>query len=159
MRTQLKEGFLINHFVENLITVKTLERLSRECIYTGPWINQFYMLSKTWHNFLTPVRTQSLISFDTSDFMIVLTVVGRKMTPQRFVAVLWSPRCVWLFATPWTAACQASLYLTIFQSLPKFMSIEFVMPSKPSHPLTPKDAYILRFKTCEHITLHGKRDF
>ena len=31
-------------------------------------------------------------------------------------------------ATPWTAACQASLCLTISQSLLKFMSIESVMP-------------------------------
>ena len=36
---------------------------------------------------------------------------------------------VWLFATPWTAACQASLSFTIFQSLLKLMSIELVMPS------------------------------
>ena len=32
-------------------------------------------------------------------------------------------------ATPWTIACQASLSLTISQSLPKFMSIALVMPS------------------------------
>ena len=32
-------------------------------------------------------------------------------------------------ATPWAVACQASLSLTISQSLPKFMSIELVMPS------------------------------
>ena len=31
--------------------------------------------------------------------------------------------------TPWTIACQASLSLTISRSLPKFMSIELVMPS------------------------------
>ena len=34
-----------------------------------------------------------------------------------------------LFATPWTAACQASLSITSLQSLLKFMSIELVMPS------------------------------
>ena len=34
-----------------------------------------------------------------------------------------------LFATPWTAACQASLSFTITQSLLKLMSIESVMPS------------------------------
>ena len=34
-----------------------------------------------------------------------------------------------LFATPWTAACQASLSITRSQSLPKLMSIESVMPS------------------------------
>ena len=37
--------------------------------------------------------------------------------------------CVRLFATPWTAACQASLSITNPQSPPKPMSIEPVMPS------------------------------
>ena len=37
--------------------------------------------------------------------------------------------CVWLFVTPWTAACQTSLSITKPQSLLKLMSIESVMPS------------------------------
>ena len=37
--------------------------------------------------------------------------------------------CVWFFATPWTAACQASLSITNSQSLLQLMSIESVMPS------------------------------
>ena len=37
--------------------------------------------------------------------------------------------CVWLFVTPWTAACQASLSITNCRSQPKPMSIEPVMPS------------------------------
>ena len=37
--------------------------------------------------------------------------------------------CVWLFATPWTTARQASLSITNSQSLTKLMSIESVMPS------------------------------
>ena len=36
---------------------------------------------------------------------------------------------VWLFATPWTAAHQVSLSITNSQSLPKLMSIEWMMPS------------------------------
>ena len=43
-----------------------------------------------------------------------------------------------LFMTPWTVACQASWSLTISQSLPKFMSVESVMPSNHlllCHPL------------------------
>ena len=36
---------------------------------------------------------------------------------------------IWLIATPWTPACQASLSFTISQSLLKLMSIESVMPS------------------------------
>ena len=37
--------------------------------------------------------------------------------------------CVWLFATPWTAARQASLSITNSRSLLRLMSIESVMPS------------------------------
>ena len=36
---------------------------------------------------------------------------------------------VWLLATPWIAACQASLSITNSRSLFKLMSIESVMPS------------------------------
>ena len=36
---------------------------------------------------------------------------------------------VQFFATPWTAACQASLFITNSWSLVKLMSIELVMPS------------------------------
>ena len=45
---------------------------------------------------------------------------------------------VWLFATPWTAAHQASLSITNSWSLLKLMSIELVMPSNHfilCHPL------------------------
>ena len=45
---------------------------------------------------------------------------------------------VWLFATPWMAAHQASLSITNSRSLPKLMSIESVMPSSHlilCHPL------------------------
>ena len=50
-----------------------------------------------------------------------------------------SPSHVQLFVTTWIAACQGSMFLTIFWSLPKFMSIELVMPSDhlilPSPPV------------------------
>ena len=45
---------------------------------------------------------------------------------------------IWLFSTPWTAACQASLSFTISWSLLKLMSIELVKPSTHlilCHPL------------------------
>ena len=45
-----------------------------------------------------------------------------------FSSVQWLTR-VRFFATPWTAACQASLSITNSQSPPKPMSIELVMPS------------------------------
>ena len=46
--------------------------------------------------------------------------------------------CVWLFATPWTIACQASLSIINSRSLRKLISIELVMPSNHltlCHPL------------------------
>ena len=54
-----------------------------------------------------------------------------------YLSILWLspdiivqlPSFVQLFATAWTAACQASLFLTISQSLPRFMPIAFVMAS------------------------------
>ena len=36
---------------------------------------------------------------------------------------------VWLFSTPWTAPCQASLSITNSRSLPKLMSIESMLTS------------------------------
>ena len=56
------------------------------------------------------------------------------------VVVVQSLSCVWLFATPWTAAHQAYLSSTISQSLLKFMSIELVMLANHLilyHPLLP----------------------
>ena len=56
---------------------------------------------------------------------------------SKFV-VVQSFSCVWLFATPWIAAPQASLSFTISWSLLKLMSIESVMPSNNfvlCHPL------------------------
>ena len=58
-------------------------------------------------------------------------IVKRNIVVQSF-----SP--VWLFVTPWSAACQASLSLTICQSLHKLTSIESVLPSNHTvlcHPL------------------------
>ena len=47
-----------------------------------------------------------------------------------YVVTLVQSLChIWLFATPWTAACQASLSLTVSLSSLKLMSIESVMPS------------------------------
>ena len=67
---------------------------------------------------------------------------SRKMALLYHVSVQFSSvqslSCVQLFATPWTAACQASLSITNSWSLLKLMSIELVMPSNHlilCHPL------------------------
>ena len=50
------------------------------------------------------------------------------LTPVQFSSVQ-SLSHLWLFATPWIAACQASLSITNSQSPPKPMSIVSVLPS------------------------------
>ena len=55
-------------------------------------------------------------------------ILGKGLISVQFSSVQ-SLSCVRLFATPWTTASQASLFITNSQSLPKLMSIESVMPS------------------------------
>ena len=52
---------------------------------------------------------------------------------------------VWLFATPWTAARQASLSITNSQSLLKPMSIESLMPSTISSSVVPFSSCLQSF--------------
>ena len=74
-----------------------------------------------------------------ADIKILKGKIWRKKTKQHyyyFVVQLLSR--VRLFATPWTAARQASLSFTISRSLLKLMSVELVMPSNHlilCHPL------------------------
>ena len=63
---------------------------------------------------------------------IVLTVripffLFTTLFKQEAVVAVQSLSCVQLFATPWTAMHQASLTITISQSLLKFMSTELVI--------------------------------
>ena len=62
-------------------------------------------------------------------------------TPYVVVPVQLLSR-VWLFATPWTAALQASLSITFSWSLLKFMSIELVMLSNHLHMYVVHNIYI-----------------
>ena len=60
--------------------------------------------------------------------------------PDRNAIVAVCRSVVSLFATPWTAACQDSLPITISWSFLKLMSIELVMPTNHlilCHPLLP----------------------
>ena len=61
--------------------------------------------------------------------------------------------CVQLFATPWTAARQASLSITNSQNLLKLMSIESMMPSNHlilCHPLLLLPSIFPRIRVFSH---------
>ena len=70
--------------------------------------------------------------------VVTKLVSGGVLGPKPRSSWVQSLSRVWLFATPWTAARQASLSITNSQSLLKLMSIESVMPSNYlilCHPL------------------------
>ena len=52
---------------------------------------------------------------------------------------------IWLFATLWTAACQASLSITNARSLLKLMSIELEMPSTIPSSVVPFSSCLQSF--------------
>ena len=73
-----------------------------------------------------------------SDSFYEFIIVSQCVITVFFVYLRWSkdylssvqlPSHVRLFATPWTAGCQASLSISNSQSLLKLMSIELVTPS------------------------------
>ena len=70
-------------------------------------------------------RDQTWVSYIASRFFTILVWALNLM----IVVVVQSPSFVQLFVSPWTAAHQTSLSITISWSLPKFMSIESVMPA------------------------------
>ena len=59
---------------------------------------------------------------------MILSQQGMSLTANNIIVVIQSLSSVWLFVTPWTAACQASLSFTVSWSLLKLMSLESVMP-------------------------------
>ena len=68
---------------------------------------------------------------------LILCIIFEKLEAKAFSSVQ-SLSHVRLFATPWIAACQDSLSITISQSSLKFISVKLVMPSSHlilCHPL------------------------
>ena len=78
-------------------------------IHTSKYLN----VSIFMEGFAHPLLLHPYFAVSLPDFFVVIQLLG----------------CVWLFVTPWTAACQASQSFTISQSLFKLTSSESVMPS------------------------------
>ena len=81
-----------------------------------------------------------------------MRLMAPKRPPPFFFGSVQLLSCVPLFATPWTAACWASLSIANSWSLLKLMSIELVMPSNhliPWHPLLlpPSEWLMQKIKT------------
>ena len=90
------------------------------------------------HHFLIILLSSLILSAITSTVSVQCALGHFFQLCSVWFSSVQLPSCVRLFATPWTAARQASLTITNSQSLLKLMSIELVMPSNHlilCHPL------------------------
>ena len=87
--------------------------------------------SKSFANFLTRLLVVLLLSYKSSLYSLDTSPLSAILL-QIFFPILFTVQLlshVQLFATPWTAAHQASLSITNSRRLPKLMSVESVMQS------------------------------
>ena len=124
-------NFLI--FIQSYSTI-----FSTYCLWSIFRVVQINAFSSEW---LFNSWWKLLYSFFSYLYFLVFYILYNRR--DKWICSVQSLSCVWLFATLWTAACQASMSITNSQSLPKLMSIESVMPSnhlilcRPLLPLPP----------------------
>ena len=103
------------------------------------WIILFFFLHTKWqHNVLNTFCSKRNFHFKKHLKITQVTKTYRLYWNLKFLSSVQSLSRVWLFVTPWTAARQASLFITNSQSPPKPMSIKSVMLSNHlilCHPL------------------------
>ena len=94
------------------------------------------------YGFFTTSATSDTFNLISESEFLMKKVKKNSLTPspshQNDISSVQLLSRVWLFATPWIAARQASLSITNSQSSPKAMSTELVMPSNHlilCHPL------------------------
>ena len=124
--------------------------MRKQFLETGQWgdysiTNKHALPISLWSNMLLLEWSKSLSSTESD---ICPQEIREKVSwrlKRRIVVVVQSINCVWLFATQWTAAYQASLSFTISQSLLKFMCIKSVMPSKYLILCSPPSPVALNF--------------
>ena len=91
-----------------------------------------------------------------------LHILSNEMSVHVFFSILFSSvqslSHVQLFAILWTTTCQASLSITNFWSLLRFMSLESVMPL-PSHPLLSPSIFSLPPSVFPSIRVFSKESF
>ena len=95
-------------------------------------------------NKLNCVPFQIQIYIEVPTFSISESGLFKRYSPYRGYSVQSLSR-VWLFATSWTAANQAFLFITNIPSLLKFMSTESVMSSNQSFSAVPSSPCLQSF--------------
>ena len=142
------------HFLLQCMKVKSESEVAQSCPTLRDPMDCSLPGSSIHGIFQARVLEWGAIAFSRS----TVTVLFNKPSVPEFSSVQ-SPTSVRLYATPWTAACQASLSITNFQSLLKLMSIELVMLSNHlilCHPLLPLPSILpsIRVFSNESVSSH-----
>ena len=97
------------------------------------WMQTKYLLSNGWiRKMLYRHETEHYSSLKRKEILTHATMwMNLEDAVLNKISSVQSLSFVQLFATPWTAACQASLSITNSWSWLKLMSVESVMPSNP----------------------------
>ena len=103
-----------------VLTLLALMHLQQALLYMMFWRNGWMC-----HHWITENYSLSMIS----TMKIQVNTLHCKYRYLHQFSSVQSLSHVWLFATPWTAACQASLSITNSWSLLKLIPFESVMPS------------------------------
>ena len=111
------------------------------------------LLLKCWLHVLSPTCHSSRCSI----WQNTHSCLSKSYLSLQFTSVQLLSR-VWLFATSWTTACQASLFIINSRSPPKPMAIELVMPSNhlisvvrfSSYPQSPQHLGLFKWVSSLH---------
>ena len=104
-----------------------------ECSFAHMWFEEKVTeglvdkLSFSWMRLYSENENVVCCTFQKGDYRCQRHVISKANSLSTMFSSVRSLSCVRLFATPWTAAHQASLSITNSRSLPKLMSIESLM--------------------------------
>ena len=115
-----------------------VKRLKRIKIFSGKCWFKLYFNKSRMHGAISKVITERIIQFYPMLYVCVYVHIYVYINIYICVIAIQLLNCVRLFASPRTAASQASLSFTISQSFLKLKSSELAMPSNHlifCHPL------------------------
>ena len=123
----MRKMFIITgNFIKYHWCGASLKKLSEHRSKQSPWVCPQQLFTE-----LKEVRKVAQNIFNAYGYKLFALFGSGKLCSSKFPSIssVQSLSCVWLFVTPWTAACQASLSITNSWNLLKLMSTESVMPS------------------------------
>ena len=124
-------------FIAALFTIARTWQQPR-CPLAGEWIRKlWYIYTMKYYSAVKKSAFESVLMRWMKLEPTIQSEVSQKEKHQYSISSDQSLSCVRLFATPWTAALQASLPITNSRSPPKPVSIDAISDSiQPSHPLS-----------------------